>query len=190
MCRHTGGSCARGAAGSAGMRLHAPLTRDGVVLPLLASCLVLALIAGTLLTVFTAGPTASGDLPRAARSPRRGLPLGQQFPVGQPGGQRPAGGLSDSPTAAPSKQKLPDEPIVSGGQRVLLTSLVDRGSLVIALVPAECACVAAAAGSADQAAQARLRMYLVSAKGQLSAVRPLQQQVGKAVARRRTYPAP
>ena len=51
------------------MRLHAPLTRDGVVLPLLASCLVLALIAGTLLTVFTAGPNGEGDLPGAARTP-------------------------------------------------------------------------------------------------------------------------
>jgi hypothetical protein len=32
---------------------HRPLTRDGMVLPLLAGCLALALLAGTLLTVFT-----------------------------------------------------------------------------------------------------------------------------------------
>jgi hypothetical protein len=36
-------------------RLHAPLTRDGMVLPLLAGCLALTLLAGTLLTMFTAG---------------------------------------------------------------------------------------------------------------------------------------
>jgi hypothetical protein len=33
-------------------RWHRPLTRDGLVLPLLASCLALTLLAGTLLTVF------------------------------------------------------------------------------------------------------------------------------------------
>ncbi len=35
-------------------RLGGPLTRDGMVLPLLASCLALTLLAGTLLTMFTA----------------------------------------------------------------------------------------------------------------------------------------
>ena len=34
-------------------RWHRPLTRDGMVLPLLAGCLALTLLAGTLLTVFT-----------------------------------------------------------------------------------------------------------------------------------------
>ncbi len=41
-------------------RLYGPLTRDGVVLPLLAVCLALTLVAATMLTVFTAKqPTAS-----------------------------------------------------------------------------------------------------------------------------------
>lgn len=38
-------------------RWHRSLGRDGVVLPLLACCLILALITGTLLTVFTAMPS-------------------------------------------------------------------------------------------------------------------------------------
>jgi len=166
------------------MRLHAPLTRDGVVLPLLASCLVLALIAGTLLTVFTAGPNGEGDLPGAARTPhaaashslsssRSGSPAASaNSPVAAP---------RDSPTATPSKRKLPDKPILSGGQRFLLTSLVNRESLVIALVPAKCACVTSVQRLADQVLKAGLRMYLVSAKGQLSAVQPLQRKVHKAV---------
>jgi hypothetical protein len=48
-------------------RWHRSLGRDGIVLPLLACCLILALITGTLLTVFTAtsnqgltGPPSSG----------------------------------------------------------------------------------------------------------------------------------
>ena len=53
-CRRTTGSSARSAGGSAGRRLHGSLAKDGIVLPLLACCLILALIAGTLLTVFTA----------------------------------------------------------------------------------------------------------------------------------------
>ncbi|MGH3398665.1 MAG: hypothetical protein ACRDPO_28660, partial [Streptosporangiaceae bacterium] len=150
-------------------------------LPLLASCLVLALIAGTLLTVFTAGPNGEGDLPRQPRSPNAaarslGSPRSGAAASGPATSGGPAPGLSDSPTAAPSKQ-LPDEPIVSGGQRVLLTSLVNRASLVIALLPAKCACLAAVQRLADQVEQAGLRMYLVSAKGQLSAVLPLQRKV-------------
>jgi hypothetical protein len=44
------------------LRLHGTLARDGIVLPLLACCLVLALITGTLLTIFTA--TSDQDLTR------------------------------------------------------------------------------------------------------------------------------
>src|SRR6516225_1786676 len=36
-------------------KLFGPLTRDGMVLPLLAGCLALTLLAATLLTVFTVG---------------------------------------------------------------------------------------------------------------------------------------
>ena len=59
-------------------RFYGPLTRDGMVLPLLAGCLALTLLAATLLTVFTArqaaislrpprpGPAARSSLPEAA----------------------------------------------------------------------------------------------------------------------------
>ena len=59
-------------------RLQGPLTRDGMVLPLLAGCLALTLLAGTLLTVFSGGPLssvtqtrASNRLPAALVSRRR-----------------------------------------------------------------------------------------------------------------------
>jgi hypothetical protein len=39
--------------------LQGPLGRDGMVLPLLAGCLALTLLAGTLLTVFNGGPLTS-----------------------------------------------------------------------------------------------------------------------------------
>ncbi len=40
-------------------RLAGPLARDGMVLPLLAGCLALTLLAGTLLTVFSSAPMTS-----------------------------------------------------------------------------------------------------------------------------------
>ncbi len=57
-------------------RVYGPLTRDGMVLPLLAGCLALTLLAATLLTVFTVGQGVIGPLghPAAARSPRPGFP--------------------------------------------------------------------------------------------------------------------
>jgi hypothetical protein len=52
-------------------RLHGPLTRDGMVLPMLAGCLALTLLAGTLLTMFTAGLRIT---PPPASQSRRLLP--------------------------------------------------------------------------------------------------------------------
>lgn len=174
------------------MRLHAPLTRDGVVLPLLASCLVLALIAGTLLTVFTAGPNGEGDLPSAARSPKaatshalrssRSGAAAAGSATSPASSSGPVVGPRDSPTAVPSQQKLPNESIVSGGQRVALTSLLDASrSLVIALLPAACNCVPTVRRLVSQATAAGLKTYLVGAMNQLSQIEKLAPQVRPAV---------
>jgi hypothetical protein len=166
------------------MRLHAPLTRDGVVLPLLASCLVLALIAGTLLTVFTAGPNGEGDLPRqpnaAASNPVSSSRSGS--PAASSGANSPAAGPSDSPIAATSKQKLPTGSISYQGHRVALAFLLDsHRSLVIALIPATCNCTATVRQLVNQVHKAGLQPYLVSAMGQLSKIQKLAPQVPKAV---------
>jgi hypothetical protein len=50
-------------------RLAGPLTRDGMVLPLLAGCLALTLLAGTLLTVFSGARLTSRSLARPSRLP-------------------------------------------------------------------------------------------------------------------------
>src|SRR5206468_2768519 len=136
------------------IRLGAPLTRDGVVLPLLASCLVLALIAGTLLTVFTAGPGGEGSLP-GALGPRThsSAPAGNGQRAGSRGSQgttagggtgggtaagsggSPAAGPADSPTAVPTTQRLPDGFIRFRGKPLALSSLLSRhAAVVLALV--------------------------------------------------------
>jgi hypothetical protein len=49
-------------------RFHKPLTRDGVLLPLLAGCLILALLTGTLLTLFAAGQADKVQPPKVTAS--------------------------------------------------------------------------------------------------------------------------
>ncbi|HEY1642574.1 MAG TPA: hypothetical protein VGG35_17910 [Streptosporangiaceae bacterium] len=151
------------------MRLHGPLTRDGVVLPLLASCLVLALIAGTLLTVFTAGP--GGELPRPARSAG-----GQAGPTGgaavQPPSAGSASGPADSPSATASGIQLPDGTVRIGGLAASLQSL--RRS-VVALIPATCHCTPLVQRLEGQARAAGVPYYLVGG-GLLASARALQAQ--------------
>src|SRR5690349_9296546 len=78
-------------------RFYGPLTRDGMVLPVLAGCLALTLLAATLLTVFTVGQgnidsslssqgTAHSNSPRAG-SGRLGTP--RQAVTGRRGGPLP-----------------------------------------------------------------------------------------------------
>ncbi len=151
------------------MRLHGPLTRDGVVLPLLASCLVLALIAGTLLTVFTAGP--GGDLPRPARSAG-----GQAGATGgaaaQPPSAGPASGPADSPTATASGLQLPEGTVKIGGTTASLQAL--RRS-VVALIPETCHCAPLVQRLEAQARSAGVPYYLVGG-GMLASARNLQAQ--------------
>jgi hypothetical protein len=143
------------------MRIRGPLTRDGVVLPLLASCLVLALIAGTLLTVFTAGP--GGDLTGAglaSRPPASGSTSAPASSTASPASAAPSAG--DSLTATPSGRKLPDRDITIAGTPVLLSSLVPS---VFALVPARCRCMATVRKLVSQAKAAGLNTYLVGGAG-------------------------
>lgn len=173
------------------MRLGAPLTRDGVVLPLLASCLVLALIAGTLLTVFTAGPGGERNLPGATGGGNIGPPVstgaGNGANVGAShsaaggntgaagnGGGPAAGPAPDSPTATPATQRLPQKAIKAMGQRIVLTSLLaSHSALVLALVPTDCRCEATARRLVTQVHRAGLQIYLVGGEGQRAVIRML-----------------
>jgi hypothetical protein len=132
------------------VRWHGPLTRDGVILPLLASCLVLALIAGTLLTFFTARP---GGEPAAGRPP-----------AGQAGSARPSSSSPpDSPQVTASPLRFPARvDIQVGGQTVPGALLTGR---VYALIPADCSCGAVLPELAKQAAAADVPLDLVGGAG-------------------------
>src|SRR6202020_3120308 len=79
-------------------RLGGPLTRDGMVLPLLASCLALTLLAGTLLTMFTAKHAVPSTL-QTTSAPQETRP-----PVGRVGGLLPA------PTLTPGGDQIRPPP--------------------------------------------------------------------------------
>ncbi|MGH3068597.1 MAG: hypothetical protein ACRDND_00820 [Streptosporangiaceae bacterium] len=118
-------------------RLGGPLTRDGMVLPLLASCLALTLLAGTLLTMFTARRAVPSTL-QTTSAPQQSRP-----PVGQVGGLLPAASVT-----------------VGGGQA---RALRDFRPSVLALVPAGCRCAAAARQLSAQASAAGVMLYFVGA---------------------------
>jgi hypothetical protein len=153
------------------MRLHLPLTHDGVVLPLLASVLVMALIAGTLLTVFTAGPggelSGGGARPTAKATATSSGPTASSPPVRSPSISAP-----DSLTAKPGKE-LPDKPVRINGGPVGLTGLTPA---VLLLVPARCKCAAAARQLVKQALAASLHIYLFAGPGQAATVHRLAAQ--------------
>lgn len=133
-------------------RLSGPLTRDGMVLPLLASCLALTLLAGTLLTMFTARHAAPSRL-QTTSAPQQSRP-----PVGQVGGLLPAASV-----------------MVGSDQ---IRALRDFHPAVLALVPAGCGCAAAARRLTLQASQAGVMLYFVAAGPAVAQARKLARQAG------------
>ena len=124
-------------------RLHAPLTRDGLVLPLLAGCLAMVLISGVLLTLFSAGQSGA---PQPSARPT------QNASISQPASQ------------------LPDATVTTAGGPVQLRTLF---STVLALVPPGCRCRAALRRLGQQATAAGVSFYLVGTRGDMTQVRRL-----------------
>ena len=125
-------------------RLHGPLTGDGMVMPLLAGCLVFALIAAVLLTVFA----ATGDVAPKGAAPRS-----------QPATTGPAGTSASGQAIIGVPGHLPDKTVEVSGQSVYLRTLT-RSAL--ALVPPGCACTTALQELIMQAGQSRVTLYLVA----------------------------
>jgi hypothetical protein len=117
-------------------RFYGPLTRDGMVLPLLAGCLALTLVAATLLTVFT------------ARQPTAGL---------RP--QRP-GTSTGSPAQARPGAELVRTILFEAGQGIPLSNLPGP-VVVLALIPPGCRCLTDLRNLTNAAMHAQALVYLV-----------------------------
>lgn len=139
-------------------RWHRSLGKDGVVLPLLACCLILALITGTLLTVFTAtsGRNLYGS-PGSPPSPSATSGSGRLTMVGN--------------------QPLPSAEIAEDSA-ASATSVSQLDEVMLVLVPANCRCDRAFRWLAGVAAKAGVPAYVIYSSETRSEVRYLRGTLG------------
>ncbi len=144
-----------------GLRLRGSLAKDGIILPLLACCLILALITGTLLTVFTATSNQN-----QAVSPGSVKPTASQHDA-EPRPFRRRHVIRPKATTSPPAPAVPDTvpgtlppgaTITVGGQPVPVQRL-SRAELV--LIPSHCNCTSTVESLLYVATGAHARAYLV-----------------------------
>ncbi len=156
-----------------GFRARGSLAKDGIVLPLLACCLILALITGTLLTVFTAtseqNPTrqpVAGNATARPPSASRGAsgangaaPGGTTSAANSPSG--PASGGRPPATSQPGTVPgmLPQAIIAVDGQAPMSVHDLTKAALV--LIPPHCDCTATVSWLIYVVAGAHAQTYLV-----------------------------
>jgi len=143
------------------VRLRGPLTREGMVLPLLAGCLILALITSTLLIMFAADQTGMPDQSGHVAAPAAPKhPTASQAAAGQINGPLPAG------------------QIVVANQTISLSAVAGHNPVVLTLVPQDCQCASALRQLTAQAARAHVPVYLVAANGEQQQLPALAAQAG------------
>jgi len=147
-------------------RLRGPLTRDGMVLPLLAGCLILALVTSTLLIMFAADQTGMPELP--------GHTTTQSAAPAHPTSQ-PAAGKIGGP--------LPSGQLVVEGKSVPLRAVTASMAAVLALIPQDCGCAAMLRQLGASADQAHVAVYLVGTASIIQQVLQLAAQAGQTSAR-------
>jgi hypothetical protein len=164
-------------------RWRAPLRRGGMIVPLIAGCLVLAMIAGMVLTMFSANPYLSG-LARQESSGTRNSGQATNLPgtagaSGASGIAGPSGRASVSRSAVANASGGPSQPVrvqLSGqaisvrGPRVPLRRLTGAA---LAIVPARCRCATMVRELAAQAMSAGVTIYLVGRRGSLTELNSL-----------------
>jgi hypothetical protein len=151
-------------------KLLGPLTRDGMVLPLLAGCLALTLLAATLLTVFTVGQGPVGGPLTHSGTVRSGA----ASPVADGSGA----GVSMAPVPGKAGGPLPDAIVEVDGQLEHLTDLTGPGLyvVVLALIPPGCNCLRDLRELTKQASDGGAQPYLVGIRGEV--VSQLSYQTG------------
>jgi hypothetical protein len=140
-------------------RLRGPLARDGMVLPLLAGCLILALVTSTLLIMFAADQTGMPELATKSATPTA---------------SQPAAGKTDGP--------LPPAEMIIGGKQVPLHTITAAKAVMLTLVPQDCRCAPALEQLGAQAVQAHVALYLVGTATIMQEVFQLATQAGQSTA--------
>jgi hypothetical protein len=142
-------------------RMQGRLARNGVMLPLLACCLILALITGTLLTVFTA--TSDQNLVTSPVSPntshaRTGNSASASATAAPSASSSAAAGAATGSRIRTTSLQRPDARLIVDGQKTLLQNMT-RTMLV--LIPPDCRCTAAVTGLTGIAGSENARTVLV-----------------------------
>ena len=157
------------------IRWRAPFRRSGVAIPLLAGCLVAALVAVMVSAMFTANPNFAGTAGKKssgqsseARSPSASgssnAATSSRGPTASPSGNL-TGPAPRPPVAVP---RLPGKTIDVAGKAVVLDTLI---STALAIIPAQCrlGCTTAISQLLAQAETAGVTVYLVFPRGSNSA---------------------
>jgi hypothetical protein len=136
-----------------GRRLRGSLAKDGIVLPLLACCLILALITGTLLTVFTA---TSDQLVTGTQGTGKA-----SAPPSAASGAAPSRATASpaSPQPVILRGLLPDATIDVDG--TLPIQVRDLSQAALVLIPANCNCTATVSWLIGYVSGAHALTYLV-----------------------------
>jgi hypothetical protein len=151
------------------LRWRAPFRRSGVAIPMLAGCLIAALVAVMLSAMFTSNPDLATPARHVGSQPSAG--------TGKSGSAASSAEPSVPPSRAPTgpatraaSTRLPGKTISVAGHQLHLRSLT---STALAIVPANCDCAAALHELVGQVESAGVIVYLVGARG--SSLAPLNQ---------------
>lgn len=156
-------------------RWRAPLRKSGMMVPLIAGCLVMAMIGGMVLTMFSANTnliSSPGRIPAHHAPGFTGPP--SAHPRGSasvPGGSRfPA---SSAPTSASAAASLLPAGTIAAAHRARI-SLSTLAKVAIAIIPAKCGCADAVRRLLVRAKAAKVTVWLVGLSGSnVSALRRL-----------------
>ena len=136
-------------------RVLRPFRGHGAILPLIASCVALSMLAGAMLSVFTISPASA--------------------PVKPP----PSAGSGAAPSGSASTVSLPSGKVLVNGRPTPLRGLTGT---VLALVPANCQCDTALRQLTVQASRARVSVYFVGTRSAMTDVSRLARTDGQGAA--------
>jgi hypothetical protein len=153
-------------------RLLGPLHQHGAILPLIASCVALSMLAGTLLSVFSISPAAAPVLSHSA-SPGAGSGANPGASLGATSGTSSQASPSGP---APEASRLPLGTVYVDGKATAVRGLVRA---VLVLVPRSCRCQQAVQQVTTQAARAGVRrVYFVGTADRMTDVTQLTRTAG------------
>ena len=144
------------------LRWRAPLRHSGMIVPLIAGCLVLAMVAGMVLTMFSANPHFSGlsdqqDAPRVPNTGQAGGHIASASAAAPSASKNSSGGPSATAAA-----HLPGGRIKVDGKGFDLSKVT---TAALAMIPANCGCARIIRRLANQSAAANVAVYLVGKRG-------------------------